>query len=151
MDNHISLSVWPILIVCTSFDVTISSPFSHSNHINAPFRSIVFFCCNPTEIYRVEQMGFKFDDYSGFSQNHPPQTFLGIVYNQRVVNKKIKKSFMKLIALIFRLIRCPYALNKRRIWWNKYICAEKPINSHMNVFIFLYCTLLKMLLCIINH
>ena len=31
------------------------------------------------------------------------------------------------------------------------IYAEKPLNSYMNVLIFLYCMLLKMFLCIINH
>ena len=54
-----------------------------SNHINDPSRIIVFFCFIPTEIYRVEQMGFNFDDYSGFSPNHPPQTFLDRVYNPK--------------------------------------------------------------------
>ena len=29
--------------------------------------------------------------------------------------------------------------------------AEKPSNSHMNVLIFLFCTLFKMFLCITNH
>ena len=82
--------LWEYSSFSDDFFILKPSPFSHSNHINDPFRSIVFFCFISTEIYRVEQMGFNFYDYSGFSQNHPPQTFLDRVYNPKRRHWKIK-------------------------------------------------------------
>ena len=63
-------------------------------------------------------MALNFDDYPGLQPKIPhPKHFWPKCITQRAGNKKIKSSFMKLIALFifFRLMPCPYDLNKRGI------------------------------------